>query len=82
MDELNLKSFKNTFIVVVEDSPVQAKKLRYLLQENGFEVAVYLNGIGFTKFISFNHASNKFSHKSVEPGFWSNLIPCPPVGKT
>ncbi len=31
-------------IMIVEDSSVQAKKLRFLLEENGFEVEVYSNG--------------------------------------
>lgn len=32
------------YVLIVEDSPVQAKKLRFLLEENGFEVAVAVNG--------------------------------------
>lgn len=34
-----------TYIVIVEDSPVQAKKLRFFLEESGFETAICLNGI-------------------------------------
>ncbi|MEI8049663.1 MAG: response regulator [Bacteroidota bacterium] len=32
------------YVLIVEDSPVQAKKLRFLLEENGFEVSVSTNG--------------------------------------
>lgn len=32
------------YVLIVEDSPVQAKRLRFLLEENGFEVGVSANG--------------------------------------
>lgn len=32
------------YILIVEDSPVQAKRLRFLLEENGFEVGVAIDG--------------------------------------
>ncbi len=32
-------------LMIAEDSSVQAKKLKFLLEENGFEVEVYSNGI-------------------------------------
>ncbi len=36
---------QNNYIIVVEDSPVQAKKLRFLLEQNGFEVQICVNGM-------------------------------------
>ncbi|MCX6281104.1 MAG: response regulator [Bacteroidetes bacterium] len=40
---LNLRHGK-FYVAIVEDSPVQAKKLKYLLEESGFEVGVSVNG--------------------------------------
>ena len=34
----------NAFVLIVEDSPTQAEHLQYLLERNGFQVAVATNG--------------------------------------
>ena len=42
---------QNNLIVVVEDSPVQAKKLRFLLEQNSFEVQICVNGMEALEFL-------------------------------
>ncbi len=40
---------RSGYVLVVEDSNVQAKKLKFLLEENGFEVRISINGIDALK---------------------------------
>ena len=44
MDDTVRVSSKTVRVLVAEDSPTQAQRLRYLLEQNGFEVAVGANG--------------------------------------